>query len=220
MSDPATERKTVPFARIRLNVGDSLHMQAVGTADQAHYPVRYMGGVADASLLTTLPLIDREPMWMRFNGEYIFRGLAGKYIYAFVAKLIKARAHPYPYAHFSWPETVEVRLVRRSPRIKVNLAGRCEKAGGATLPLSFIDLSLHGAMVEAGEPLGEIGEAVRITVPILLSEVNRELSLAADIRSVAGGEESRYGLEFHRLADDDVLLLHYFIDHQIAEAVT
>lgn len=214
------QRQTVSFDAIRLSVGDTLHIQAVGTAEQARYPVRYIGGFKDASLLTTLPIVNHEGMWMRFNGEYVFRGLAGRYIYAFVARLIKARAHPYPYAHFSYPEVAEVRLVRRSPRIKLRQASQGEKADGTVLPAIFLDLSLHGAMVETSESLGEVGDSVHVTLPIRLAEVNRELRLGADIRSVSDGFASRYGLEFHRLADEDVLLLHFYIDHQIAEGVT
>lgn len=217
MPDSPAERQIVSFDSIRLKVGDALQMQPLGTADSTHYGVRYMGAVKDASLLTTLPIIDHDGMWMRLNGEYVFRTLSGSHIYAFTTRLLKPRAHPYPYAHFSYPESVEARRVRRSPRIKLNLASEAEAAGARTVPLTFLDLSLHGALVETAEPLGEAGETVRVTLPIHLSEVNRKLTLEADIRNVLGGEPPRYGLEFHRLVDDDVLLLHFFIDYQIAE---
>ncbi|MFA5081767.1 MAG: flagellar brake protein [Hydrogenophilaceae bacterium] len=217
MPDTPAERQVVSFDSIRLKVGDTLQMQAVGTAETTHYGVRYMGAVKDASVLFTLPIIDHEGMWMRLNGEYVFRTLTGSHIYAFVARLLKPRAHPYPYAHFSYPESVEARRVRRSPRIKLQLASEAEKADATTVAITFLDLSLHGALVEADGPLGAAGETVRVTLPVHLSEVNRKLTLEADIRNVFEGERPRYGLEFHRLDDDDVLLLHFFIDYQIAE---
>lgn len=217
MAGTTPERQIVDFDSIRLKVGDTLQMQPAGTAEAAHYAVRYMGALRDASLLTTLPIVDNEGLWMRFNGEYIFRILSGSHIYAFVSRLIKARAHPYPYAHFSYPDKVEARRVRRSPRIKLHLSTQAEKADGSRLPITLLDLSLHGALLEADGTLGAAGDTVRISLPAFLSEVNRKLTISADIRNVTDGTPPKYGLEFHRLADDDVLLLHFFIDHQIAE---
>jgi hypothetical protein len=219
MATSPSGKEIVSFDDIRLKVGDTMQMQTLGTVETTHYSVRYMGAVKDVSLLTTVPIIDHEPMWMRFNGEYVFRVLAGSHIYAFIARLIKPRAHPFPYAHFSYPETVEARRVRRSPRITLHLESQAEEADGTTLPLTFIDLSLHGAMVETDGPLGVTGDTVHVSLPIYLTEVNRKLNLAADIRSVVAGEPTKYGLEFHKLADEDVLLLHFFIDYQIAEGV-
>jgi hypothetical protein len=218
MAGIPSEKQIVDFDSIRLKVGDTLQMQPVGTSEAAHYAVRYMGALKDESLLTTLPIVDNEGLWMRYNGEYIFRVLAGSHIYAFVSRLIKARAHPYPYAHFAFPDKVEARRVRRSPRIKLHLATQAEKADGSSLPITLLDLSLHGALLEADTPLGESGDTVRITLPAFLSEANRKLAIKADIRNVTDGEQPKYGLEFHRLDDDDVLQLHFFIDHQIAES--
>lgn len=219
MTETSDEKQYVPFDAIHIKVGDALQMQPVGTAEPTHYAVRYMGGLKGNSLLTTLPVIDNEPIWMRPHGEYIFRALLGSHIYAFAARLIKARSHPYPYAHFAYPKQVEARRVRRSPRIQLQLASEATKADGSTLPLTVLDLSLHGALVEAEQPLGERGDTVRVTLPIYLAEVNRKLTLEADVRNLLGGERPRYGLEFHRLNDDDVLLLHFFIDYQIAEGM-
>lgn len=219
MAESNSEKQYVGFDEITIKVGDALQMQPVGTAEPTHYAVRYLGALKGASLLITLPVIDHEAIWMRPNGEYVFRALLGSHVYAFVTRVIKARAHPYPYAHFAYPKQVEARRVRRSPRIQLQLASTVEKADGSTLPLTFLDLSLHGALVEAEAPLGEAGETVRVTLPIYLAEVSRKLTLTADIRNLLGGERPRYGLEFHRLSDDDVLLLHFFIDYQIAEGV-
>lgn len=217
MAGTTPERQIVDFDSIRLKVGDTLQMQPVGVAEAPRYTVRYMGGLKDASLMTSLPIVDNEGMWMRYNGEYVFRILSGSHIYAFVSRLLKARAHPYPYAHFAYPDKVEARRVRRSPRIKLRLEIQAEKADGSSLPVTLLDLSLHGALLEADGPLGAAGDTVRVTLPSFVSEANRQLTIGADIRNVTDGDRPKYGLEFHRLSDEDVLQLHFFIDFQIAE---
>jgi hypothetical protein len=209
--------KTVAFEDIRLKAGDTLQMQQIGALDQSHYTVRYIGALRDASLLTTVPLIDQEGMWLRPFSRYIFRTLAGSHVYAFVCQVVKARAHPYPYAHFSYPDSVEARRVRDSPRVNLRLASEAELAGDLLVPVTLLDLSRHGALVEADYPLGGAGATLRIELPIYLAEVNRKLVLNALIRNRIEAQPPRYGLEFQGLADDDALLLHFFIDHLVAE---
>lgn len=211
------ERKDVSFDDIRLKVGDALQMQPLDTVDRTHYRVRYIGAVHDASLLTTLPRIDQEGLWMRPNGKYVFRLLAGDYVYAFIAKVVMARAHPYPYAHFTIPESVQARRVRSAPRIELRLDSEAELADGTHVPITLLDLSLHGALVETRATLGETGATLAVTLPIYLSELNRKLALAATVRNRTEGERPRYGLEFGTLAADEAMLLHFFIDHLVAE---
>lgn len=216
---PDTERQIVGFDDIHLKVGERLQMQTLGTADRTHYAVRYLGALKDVSLLTTIPTIDNDSMWMRPGGEYIFRLLAGSHVYAFNAQVVKARTHPYPYAHFTYPKDVQARKVRHSPRIELHLASQAVRANGSTLPLTFLDISLYGALVEAGGALGDAGESVLVALPIYLTEFKHKLALRATIRNVSAGERPRYGLEFAALADADAMLLHFFVDHLIAEGV-
>lgn len=217
MTGTTADKESTCFEHIHLKVGDILQMQPLGTIDTTHYSVRFMGGLKGQSLMTTLPVIDRQGLWMRPGGEYIFRVLSGRHIYAFVSRLIKARAHPYPYAHFTWPDDIEAKKVRRSPRIGLHLESTAQKADGSEQPVTLLDLSLQGAQVEAGAPLGIAGDRLRIALPLHLAEANRKLTLDAHIRNIAEGEPPRYGLEFEPLADEDQLLLHFFIDYQIAE---
>lgn len=217
MTEIASSKESVSFDSIRLKVGDSMQMQPHGTADNTHYSVRYMGGLQGTSIITSVPVIDHQGMWMRPNGEYIFRILSGSHIYAFIARLIKARAHPYDYAHFTYPDKVDAKRIRRSPRISLNLDSTAMKTDGSEVAVTFLDLSLHGAQVEAASSIGVTGDKVSVILPIYLTEVNRKLTLSGHIRNVNPGDPARYGLEFDALSDDDRLLLHFFIDYQIAE---
>lgn len=217
--------QTVGADMLRLNVGDTLHMQIAGTLDDTQYSVRYLGGLRGQSLMTTLPIVDGDPIWMRPGGGYILRALSGMYVYAFTTKVLKARSKPYPYAHFAYPESVQMRQVRRATRVKLNLPILVRRPDGKEIPATLQDLSLNGVLIEIAETLGMIGDDMDVELPIALDEVNKHLRLNATLRnsaSLGNGPEKaplRAGLEFGRLSNDDTLLLHYFIDHQIAMQV-
>ncbi len=204
---------------LRLNVGDTLHMQIANSQDETQYGVRYLGALRGQSLMTTLPVVDGEAIWMKPGGSYIFRALSGMHVYAFTTKVIKARSKPFPYAHFVYPETVRTRQVRRAARVKLKLPTLVRRADGTQVAATLRDLSLNGVLVEANDSLGSLGDNLRVEFPIALDEVNKRLAIDATLRNSTALEDGaplRAGLEFGRLGNDDTLLLHYCIDHQIA----
>jgi c-di-GMP-binding flagellar brake protein YcgR len=204
---------------LHLNVGDSLHMQIADAQDETQYSIRYLGALKGQSLMTTIPTVSGEAMWMKYGGKYIFRTLVGMYVYAFTSKVIKARAKPFAYAHFIYPESVHRRQVRRAARVKLNLPTLVRRPDGSQVAATLRDLSLIGVLVESGDKLGSVGDNLRVEFPIALDEVDKHLTLDATLRNSTGpdaGTPLRAGLEFNRLSNDDTLLLHYFIDHQIA----
>ncbi len=214
--------QTVDADRLRLNVGDILHIQIAGSQDETQYSVRYLGALKGQSLMVTLPLVNGEPIWMKPGGSYIFRTLSGMHVFAFTTKVLKARSKPFAYAHFTYPTALQARQVRRAARVKLNLPIMVRRPDGQQVAATLLDLSLIGLLLEASEPLGAIGDSLDIELPIALDEVNKRLSLKVTLRNSAslgtGPEKApvRAGLEFGRLDNDDTLLLHYFIDHQIA----
>lgn len=205
---------------LRLKVGDTLHMQVAGASDETQYSVRYLGALRGRSLMTTLPMVDGEPIWMKPGGGYVFRTLSGMHVYAFTTKVLQARSKPYPYAHFAYPETVRARQVRRAARVKLDLPTLVYRPDGSQIAATLQDLSLNGVLLQSREPIGVVGDPLEVEFPIALDEVNKRLKIKATLRNSAGlgandGDNPvRAGLEFGRLSDDDLLLLHYFIDHQ------
>lgn len=211
---------------LHLKVGDTLHMQIADALDDTQYSVRYLGGLKGQSIMTTLPSIDGNPLWLKPGSSYIFRALNGLYVHVFNTRAIKARAKPYAYAHFDYPEHIETRQVRRAARVRLNMPSRVELVDGTWVEVLLQDLSLNGILLQAPRAIGLVGNDVRVELPIALDDVDRHLTLTAILRNsaVVGKDpesaQVRCGLEFGRLSNDDTLLLHYFIDHQNAKQGT
>jgi len=217
---PAPDAETVGFEQMRLQIGEVLRIspQEAGTP-QVHYAVQYIGGLSGKGFITTLPVSGDKLLWMPPGSLYVMRVLCGTHAYAFTSQVIRARATPYPHVHFRYPATVQARKVRKSLRVGMHLAVELV-AGGNTLAATLLDLSMHGARIEADTPVE--GDTVELVLPIRLDEADSRLRLAARVRNRQGAEGNapsrRLGLEFDKLAEQDALLLHYFIDHAVAEA--
>jgi len=190
-------------------------VQSLADVAQIRHKVRFIGFIKDKSLLVTLPFRNGERMWMEEGQAFILRGFDGKHAYAFTAQVIRARAHPFTYLHFSWPDKVEYRLVRNSLRVAVSLPASLSQAGDTPVAVTMLDLSASGTMLDSPVETGAVDDQVQVgfTVDYEGSPVN--LLLAAEIRKIYRKENeagARIGLNFENISQNDALILHYFIN--------
>ena len=190
-------------------------MQSLADVAQVHHKVRFIGFIKDKSLLVTLPFRNGERMWMEEGQAFILRGFDGKHAYAFTAQVIRARAHPFTYLHFSWPGKVECRLVRHSLRVAVSLPASLSQAGGTPVAVTMLDLSASGIMLDSPVETGAVGDHVQLGFAVDYEGNAMNLSLSAEILKIYRKENeagSRIGLEFENISQNDGLILHYFIN--------
>lgn len=213
----------VGFEDMNLRCGASLQMERDSVDGKEQFGVRYIGAIPGISFLTTLPRQGDTAIWMRQGVPIRFRVLAGTDVYAFSTTVLRARSRPASYAHFVLPDVVFSRTVRRHARVETRLPVAVTRADGTHSMAILHDLSLRGATLELVGILANQGDPVSIDLPLILPEVTKRLELKAVVRNCSDYQDSvekgrfRYGIEFLDIAEEDSLLLHYFIDHLIAE---
>ncbi len=211
------------FDDMHLRVGMSLQMRQTSANGVQQFTVQYIGTIPGLSFLTTLPKVGETPIWLRPGVKLSFRALVGTHAYAFDTSTLRARSKPCSYAHFAIPPRVQYRSVRRDPRIDIRLPVEVRRADGTRTMAIMRDLSLRGATLELVGKLADTGDSVAIDMPVILPELARTLALNAIVRNCTDYIESvdkgrfRYGVEFAALDEEGGILLHYFIDHMIAE---
>jgi len=217
------ESSEAAFADMALRGGAMLQLNHEGGGGPTRFMVRYIGVIAGVSFLTTLPRRDDGVVWVPPGSQVTFRVLSGTDAYAFTTTALRAHTRPSPYAHFVIPETVRRRPVRRDLRVETRLPVAVEWGDGGRSPAVMLDLSRQGAILELGGLVATPGDAVRVELPLALPELSRTLHLPAVVRNCSGHAESaeqgsfRYGIEFDPLPEQEAILLHYYIDHLIAE---
>ncbi|OGV73826.1 MAG: hypothetical protein A3B82_03650 [Methylophilales bacterium RIFCSPHIGHO2_02_FULL_57_10] len=205
----------VGFETLRLYPGATMQIQSLAYGLQAHHGVKFIGFIKDKSILVTLPFQDGKEMWMQIGHAYTLRGFNGKYAYAFTAKVIRAHTHPFPYVHFSWPHSVERKLVRHSLRVAVSLQANVSRSDSTSVVAALLDLSASGAMLDSPDTLGALGDHIQIGFAVDFAENSMNMNISATICNVHKKEDGtgfHTGLVFKDVSQNDGLILHYFIN--------
>lgn len=200
---------------LRIYSGATMYLQSKGDGQQIRHKVQFIGMFKGKSLLVTLPVENGQGMWIQTGHSFVVRGFNGIYAYAFVAQVLRARAHPYSYIHLSWPKEFDCQLVRKSLREEVELQGKVIMPDGNTIDVTLLDLSTIGSMLDAAGPLGAVGDHARLCFTLEVAGEVTELELPFTIRNIHSREDHpglRIGVGFENLAKNDALLLHCYID--------
>ena len=213
MTDAQKTPSEVSFEALRLYPGAALQMQS--SAGEVNHGVKFIGAIKEKSLLVSLPIVNGKGIWVPAGQVYIIRGFTGKHAFAFESPAIMARTHPFPYIHFAYPHAVNSRAVRKSLRVKINLSATVTpRSGDNPLPVTMIDLSTTGSMVDSHAPIGEIGEVVKLAFAVEFEGISADLNMSAIIRSIQkpeAGKILRTGFEFESVAHNDNLILRCFV---------
>jgi len=217
------ELHNADFSDMHLRVGEPLIIQPLGVAEDSNFTVSYIGAFGRASFLTSLPKVDGKGIWVPPGSRFSIRVIHGMYAYAFTSSSLRAHNRPYPYVHFVMPETVKYRQIRQSHRLEIRLpAELCRADGTRTLGI-MRDISEHGAKLELTGMLGEVGEKVTLSIPILLPDMVKSLLVSASIRNTSNLDRSissgrfLFGVHFAPLAEAEANLLQRFIEHLLVE---
>lgn len=220
---PEQELHDAAFLDMHLKVGEPLIAQPLAGFEAEPFTVSYIGAHGRMSFLTSLPAVGDKGMWITPGSRFKFRVVHGMYAYAFTAQSLRAHSRPYPYAHFSMPESVKYRQIRQSHRLETRLPVEIRRANGSRTLAIMRDISEHGAKLELSGVLDEVGAEITLTIPILLPQATSSITVNASIRNSGDLERAVsagrffYGVSFTPLAAEDGSLLQHFIDHLMVE---
>ncbi len=211
----------VSLDAIKLLPGYTMQIQSVEEG-QARHEVKFIGVIRGNSVLVTVPNIGGERMWMKPGLNFVIRGFNGRYAYAFTSKVMLAREHPFPYVHFSYPQSVEYKVVRHALRVSVTQPATVTVSGNPPVAVTVLDLSASGSMIDSPASLGEAGDRVQLAFTVPIEEKEVDLNIAAVIRNIYQTDETgqgRIGLSFENVSQNDNLILHYFLETRQEEIV-
>lgn len=208
-----------------LHIGSVLHLDLPGGKKS---DVRLMGLVPGSSLLVTAPEGPEGHLPVTEGDHLAVRVFAGGGVLAFSCSVRRCCIEPYHYLHLSYPETMESTPVRHAQRARVHLRGSAEtdQAPGREVPVTLHDLSTLGALVWASVPLGEVGEAMVLRLPLEPSPMGPQIAeVVCEIRNLHedhGPPKRRwgYGVEFSSMSSATALALRTLLMQEMARDVS
>ncbi len=217
------ELQNADFPDMHLKVGQPLIVQSLTLVDADPFTVSYIGAHGRQSFLITLPRVGDQAMWITPGSRFKFRVVHGMYAYAFTARILNVQSKPYPYAHFTLPESVKYRQIRQSLRLETRLPVEIRRANGTQTLAILRDISEQGARLELTGLLDAIGAEIALTIPIVLPDDVAAIPVTATIRNCSDLERSmsagrfHYGVSFTSLAPEHGQRLRHFIEHLLVE---
>lgn len=200
---------------LRIYPGATMYIQSQSDDLHTRHKVQFIGSIKGKSLLVTLPFENGKGMWMQAGHTFVLRGFNGIYAYAFSAQVIRPRAHPFPYIHFSWPHSLDCQQVRKSLRVEVALPAIVTQPDHSTVAVTLLDLSMSGSMLDSPMALGAPGDTANVAFSVDYEGNSTGLALAVTIRNIhtkADGSGFRIGIGFEQISQNDALILHYAIN--------
>ncbi len=222
--------------------GDPVHPLAALNRDYANIPLRARSGmkispretgesyfcwVIGAShenrcLVMTAPARPDKALAPISKGQVWYcRMFSSTSVFRFRGAILKVAFEPYPYLHILVPDVIEKRLVRQLPRALVSLQAMLTSPESHYV--SVVDISVGGARIAAEKQLTlEAGHAVELATTIEVLGRQHELRLAARVAAVYGVADTRhpeivfYGLRFDPLDERGTLMLHAYVQEQLA----
>lgn len=216
MQDSNNQSVNIAFDALRLHSGATMYIQSQSDGAHVRHKVQFIGFIKGKSLLVTLPFEDGKGLWMQSGQTFVIRGFNGIYAYGFSAQVTRARAHPFPYIHFSWPREVGGQLVRKSLRVEVALSATVTLPDSSMVNVTMLDLSALGSMLDSPTALGAVGEHARIGFTVDFEGSSICLDFAATVRNIYKKDDGtgfRIGIGFEQVVKNDALVMHYFINN-------
>ena len=201
---------------LKLYPGAEMYIQIMADASPGRHKVNFVGWIKNKSLLVTLPFENEQGLWMKAGQTYVIRGFNGIYAYAFSAQVLRARAHPFPYIHFSWSREITCQLVRKTLRVEVEIPANITRQNFAALDVTMMDLSVLGSMLDTSVGLWRVGEQAKITFSVNVEGAEKKLVLSCIIRNIhqkGNGAGLRVGVAFENITEADTMILHYFVNN-------
>lgn len=209
---PRTREAEVRFEEIRLPVGESLQLQWLAGEQSIRHYSRLIGYVKGQSVLVTAPTVNGKVVLMREGQAVLVRLFSGKSIYAFSTSVLKATNVPYPYVHLMYPPHVKTQVVRRAPRVDVQLIATMRDASDAEHAATIANLSRGGCLLKVKRESVAIGDRVRLAFKVVMDDIEHLVRAAGVVRSVVAAapgsdEPTQAGVEFEEMSGQDKLVI-------------
>lgn len=209
-------------SNLGLNIGDTLQLQIVNDVSVRVY-CKLIGYLPGKSLVVTSPRVEGKLCKLNEGRVITVRMLSGNTVLGFDSKVIYSARTPYPHIHLACPFSTGKILVRKAQRIKseiiVSVLGESTEIC-AVKPISAVtyDISTSGAMLEAKDELGQVGDLLTLKTRINLGGNSEYLTIPATLKNirfdknpVSGRSLYYHGVEFQILEQQDNIVLHGFI---------
>lgn len=213
-----TSSDTLKFEDVDLPLGTRLQITPRGSG--RHFFSTLIGGEPGEYLVVKAPSTNGLTATLSAGEILDLRAFSGLSILTFAATIDSILSRPQNWLCLSYPSWVKSLALRTALRLNVKLAvtaAQITGRGGVTQTQgSLEDLSTKGALLSAIPQFGDLNDRVEVEFAIPVQCLGREVTIKSpavirNLRPSSQGQESRYGLEFAGMAQEEQQHLQLFL---------
>ncbi len=215
--------KGVDFDSLYLQVGTRLQLEIVRDVKPVQVISSLIGYSYGEYLIVRMPDSRVDPIAFRIGEKLTIRAFSGVKVFAFDVTVLRLFNNPVLYMHVSFPGAIRASNLRSALRVKTALPSQLQVNSGSASPqvsVALRNLSVKGALIEAAQKCGEVGEQVTLSfmLPYIGKEEGEALQLQAVIRNVSVSTDGHNksapcylcGVEFSSLSQLHQLILQNY----------
>jgi hypothetical protein len=179
-------------------------------------------GVHDKIIVAAAPVRSDGALVPVIAGQaWLCRTFQATSAFRFHGTVLRVAFEPFPHVYVEVPQAVEERKIRNRTRVTVLVCATLESP--AVAPCILVDLSAGGGRIATADSvLLERDQRIRVAMKLELVGCKYELSLHAIVVRTFGASDRQhpsvtfYGIKFESLTESDSLILHGFVNSQLA----
>lgn len=202
--------------KLQLPVGSPVQLQQEEIEDAIRYNVKLLGYFPGKGLIVTNTEHNGKTVLLTENTRLIARAVQGSSCQAFRVKVVQTSMKPYPHLHLSYPDDIEISVVRDARRIQTqqpSLVRNSKNGNEKYYEAIIVDLSASGAKIATRTPIGILEEVVELKMEIDVAGEDEILRVMGVIKNVDFRKKGKlalhyYGLMFKGVNRYQKLVLH------------
>jgi hypothetical protein len=215
MPSDASSAARIPFRQLRLRPKTLLQTWRIGDTGIAQ-EWQFCAAIEGKGLMLA-PMPGQKMPPISAGARYGVQGFTGQYDFQCEAAAVGTFDVPFVYALLTCPDDVQARLVRQALRVRTLLPAQLSPTAqgkGEPQAASVLDLSAAGALIETLNPMGDVGDPLRISFVVDADGEKTQITTEAVIchrRSLDAPNRERLGLSFRALPKTERLLLSIYL---------
>ena len=209
--------------KLQLPVGTTIQLEQEDLEHPIRFSVKLLGYYPGKGLIVTNTEHNGRTVLLTDDTRLVCRALQGSIVQGFRAKVVQTSMMPYPHLHLSYPDDVEVTVVRDARRIITKqpaLARNSKSGSNKKIEAMIVDLSASGAKIATRSPIAQKEDVIELKMILEVADSDETLNLIGVVKNVdfkEGDKEKKrlplhyYGLMFQGVNRFQKLVLHAYV---------
>lgn len=209
------------FESLKLQVGGRIQFISHREIKPIQHFSALIGYLKDEYLIVKIPSENGVPVLAHEGDKLTLRVFSGISVCWFSCSVLRIFARPLNYMHLSFPTLIQGTRLRATMRVKVDIAAQLAAPGMAPTPVSLINLSASGALLESPTLLAPNNSTMNLSFTLSQPAGNAaaQINTSATIKNMnedkpaANGQAEifMYGLQFIDLDPMQCLMLQNLV---------